>query len=370
MENNRSNIPLIKFFLFLSSFLLLAGGCVGSLITRLYFIHGGSRIWLASWLQTTACPIILIPLFISYLKRRKSQGFNAKIILMKPFLFISASIIGLIFGAIDYLYSYGSSKLPVSTGSLIFACQLAFTAGFAFILVKQKLTPYTINSIVLLTVGAAVLAFNASTDRPKGESKKEYLIGFMIMGLAAVLNGLVTPLMELAYKKSHQTLTYTLAMEFDFVMCLIATAFSTVGMLVNNDFKAIGREAREYELGQVIYYMVLVGDAIAWQCMLLGINGVIFCASSLFLGILSAVSIPITEVLAVIFFHEKFQAQKGVSLVLSIWGFVSYVYGEINDHNNKLKRTPQVGTLQVANFDKSLDEEHTLPIEKHMHATQ
>ncbi|KAE9619332.1 putative purine permease, plant [Lupinus albus] len=38
--------------------------------------------------------------------------------------------------------------------------------------------------------------------------------------------------------------------------------------------------------------------------------------------------VPVTEVLAVIFYKETFKAEKGVSVVLSIWGFVSYFYGE------------------------------------------
>ncbi|GAA0185877.1 hypothetical protein Leryth_020425 [Lithospermum erythrorhizon] len=361
--NNKSNNALKKFFLFLSSFLLIAGCCAGGLITRLYFIHGGKRIWLSSWLQTIGCPIIFVPLSLSYMNRRKTQGSkNTKLVLIKSYLFVCASLIGVVFGAIDYLYGYGSSRLPVSTASLIYGCQLAFTSVFAFILVKQKFTSYSVNTVVLLTLGAVVLTFNVSTDRPKGESEKEYIKGFMMMGLAAVVNGLVIPLMELAYVKANQTVTFTLVMEFDLVMCLFATCLSTIGMLVNNDFEAIGREAREYELGQVIYYTVLASDAIVWQCCLLGLNGVIFCASSLFSGILIAITIPISEVLAVIFFHENFQAQKGISLALSIWGFVSYFYGEITNRNKLINQPLQVETAQVGKFDKSLEKEQTLPI--------
>ena len=54
----------------------------------------------------------------------------------------------------------------------------------------------------------------------------------------------------------------------------------------------------------------------------------IFCASSLLSGIIIAVLLPVTEVLAVVFFKEKFQAEKGVALILSLWGFASYFYGE------------------------------------------
>ena len=67
----------------------------------------------------------------------------------------------------------------------------------------------------------------------------------------------------------------------------------------------------------------------------MGTVGIIFCASSLLSGILIAVLLPVTEILAVIFYREKFQAEKGVALVLSLWGFVSYFYGEIKDERKK-----------------------------------
>ena len=67
----------------------------------------------------------------------------------------------------------------------------------------------------------------------------------------------------------------------------------------------------------------------------MGAVGIIFCASSLLSGIVIAVLLPVTEVLAVIFYREKFQAEKGVALALSLWGFVSYFYGEIKDDKKK-----------------------------------
>ncbi|KAH1113280.1 hypothetical protein J1N35_006658 [Gossypium stocksii] len=48
------------------------------------------------------------------------------------------------------IYAYGLSRLPVSTASLIIALQLAFTAVFAFLLVKQKFTAYSINAVFAL----------------------------------------------------------------------------------------------------------------------------------------------------------------------------------------------------------------------------
>lgn len=119
--------------------------------------------------------------------------------------------------------------------------------------------------------------------------------------------------------------------------------------------QAMPREAREYELGEAKYYVVMFWGAIILQCYFLGSIGVVFCASSLVSGIVIAICIPATEILAVIFFKEKFQAEKGVALFLSLWGFVSYFYGEIkqDDKANKEKeeedttRQPQANDLII-----------------------
>ncbi|GKC82596.1 purine permease 3-like protein, partial [Tanacetum coccineum] len=95
----------------------------------------------------------------------------------------------------------------------------------------------------------------------------------------------------------------------------------------------IPREATEFGLGETKYYIILCASALIWQCFFLGAIGVIFCASSLLSGIIIAVLLPVTEALAVVFYKEKFQAEKGVALVLSLWGFASYFYGEYKSAN-------------------------------------
>lgn len=102
--------------------------------------------------------------------------------------------------------------------------------------------------------------------------------------------------------------------------------------------QAIPKEAREFELGEPKYYMVLIWGAICWQILNVGMVGVVFTASSLFCGIMIAVLVPIGEILAVIFLNEKFNGSKGVALVLSLWGFASYLYGEMKQ-SKKLKQT-------------------------------
>ncbi|CAK9163153.1 unnamed protein product [Ilex paraguariensis] len=312
-EEKRSKV-LKKALLLLNCGMLGLGNCAGPMVQRLYFVKGEREF---------GC----------------RAGYR-----QPPGLFLPCAVLGILTGLDDYLAAFGVSRLPVSTSALIIATQLAFTAGFAFLLVKQKFTAFTINSVFLLSVGAVVLAFHSSTDRPAHESKAQYYMGFFMTLGASALYGFVLPMIELTYKKAKQVITYPLVMEMQMVMSFFATAFCTIGMLVNHDFVAISREAREYELGEAMYYVTLVLSAILWQFFFLGAIGVIFCASSLLSGIIIATLLPVTESLAVLFFHERFQVEKGVALTLSLWGFLSYFYGELQEIK-KLKKARAAAEL-------------------------
>ncbi|OIW02219.1 hypothetical protein TanjilG_31968 [Lupinus angustifolius] len=338
MEEVKKQRDMKKILLLINTVMLAIGAGGGPLIMRLYYIHGGKRIWLSSLLLTVGFPITLIPITISYLRRRHHHHHHhhslsnmdspkPKIFTATPVLFFAFSVIGLICGVSNYLYAYGVARLPVSTATLVMATQLAFTAIFAFIMVKQKFTFNSVNAIVLLIFGAGILAEHAGSDRPSGESTKQYVIGFVMTLVASALSGLAFPMVELMYKRTL-SITYSLVMELQMVLGFSATIFSLIGMIIDNDFKVISREAREFGLGEAKYYVILAGCAILWQFYLMGAIGIVFCASSLFSGVMVSVMLPITEVLAVILYKESFEATKGISLVLSLWGFVSYFYGE------------------------------------------
>ncbi|KAL5982338.1 hypothetical protein ACLOJK_016409 [Asimina triloba] len=347
--NGRRVGKAMKLTLLLVNCVVLSiGNTGGPLLLRLYFIKGGTRKWLSSWLETGGWPILLIPLFINYLHRRRRKGSKeAKLIFMTPPLFAACLVLGIMTGLDDYLYAYGVSRLPVSTSALLISSQLAFQAGFALFIVRHKFTPYSINAVLLLTVGSVTLGLHTNGDRPKGETRSEYLIGFVMTIAAAALYGAVLPLIELTCMKARQAVTYSLVLEMQTVMGFFATAFCTVGMLVNKDFDTIRREGQKYKLGEANYYVLLVFSAIVWQFFFLGTVGVIACSSSLHAGVVIAALLPVTEVLAVFFFDEKFTAEKGISLVLCVWGFVSYFYGE-HRQNKKAKKSNEEETQQPA----------------------
>ncbi|GLJ10936.1 hypothetical protein SUGI_0138410 [Cryptomeria japonica] len=313
-----------QWILLISNCLALSiGGCVGTLLIRFYFLHGGNRIWLCAWLQTAGCPLLFLPIWISSRTEKPSESTH-----VTRNLCLASAVIGVLMGLDNFLYAWGLAYLPLSTSSLVIAPQLAFNAFFAFFLVKQKFTPYSINSIILLTMAAAMLAFHSNGDRPKGVTKEQYWLGFFAAALAAALYGLILPLLELVYKKTTVRITYTLVMEMQLVMSFSATVFCTIGMLVNKDFQALGKEASLSDVGEFKYYMSLVWNAISWQLFLIGVYGVIFLTSSLWSAVLMSSLTPVIEVLAVILFHEKFTGEKGMALAMALWGFTSYFYGE------------------------------------------
>lgn len=93
--------------------------------------------------------------------------------------------------------------------------------------------------------------------------------------------------------------------------------------------------------------MVLIMSAVIWQAAFLGIIGVVFCFSSLLSGVIISVLLPATQVLAVLFFKESFKAEKGVSLLLSLWGFVSYFFGEFK-HSKKHANQTDIARIQAS----------------------
>ena len=112
-------------------------------------------------------------------------------------------------------------------------------------------------------------------------------------------------------------------------------------------------EMREYQLGVGMYIAVLTFSAVVWQFFYLGAAGVIYYGSSLLSGIIIALALPATEILAVIFYREKFQVEKALSLGLSLWGFLSYFYGEARESTKQKKREQMRQKSSLGSASKS-----------------
>ncbi|MCL7026061.1 hypothetical protein MKW94_017838 [Papaver nudicaule] len=324
--------------LVLSCIFSFSGMTGGPILLRLYFLHGGHGKWLSSWLQTAGFPILIIPLLILYSQRDKSLP-NVDFFASRKLL-CCAALIGIAQGIDNFLYCYGLSFLPVSTSSLLLTSQLIFTSFVSFIWVKQKFTPFSINAVVVIIMGSILLGLTRAGDRPPGVTNSQYLLGFFITIAAAALVAFILVGTQVAYAKANQAMTYPIVLQFQVCLAFFATLSCTIGGLISKDFSAMQREASEFDLGAKKYYLVLVSNAVVWQVMYIGRVGIIFCSSSLFAGVSSATFLPMTQIAAVITFHESFPAGKGMALALTLWGFTSYFYGSYKKQQRAKSPTP------------------------------
>jgi len=328
-------------------------GAGGSLLIRVYFVHGGQRLWLSTMIQVSGWPLLLLPLYFTLLLlSRRDGGSSIADRLLPPRLDGAAAVLGVLYAAACFAYSLGLQALPLSTSSLLLATQLAFNAIAAVLFAGLRFTPFSANAVVLLTVGPAALGVGPSSgEKLAGEgSATSYWTGFFECVASAALLGLVLPLVEVAMSRygrrsghagaaARVPSSYATVMQIQAVMGVAGTTVCLAGMAIAEDFQAIPREAAAFGLGGTNYYLLLVFGSVAWQLSNLGIMGLIVCSSSLLAGIMIALVLPLSEVLAVVFLHEEFDGVKGIALVLSLWGFISYHYGESAQKTAEARRS-------------------------------
>ncbi|TXG47827.1 hypothetical protein EZV62_027121 [Acer yangbiense] len=143
-----------------------------------------------------------------------------------------------------------------------------------------------------------LLMFNNDSANSSGVvSKVKYAIGFVCMVVGAAVGGLVLALTQLAFCE----------------------------VLKRGKFK----ENKDLIICQSIVATSATLAAITSQ--LIGVIGLIFEVSSLFCNAIVVLSLPVVSVLSVTVFHDKMDKVKVISMVLAIWGTVSYVYQQYLD---------------------------------------
>ncbi|XVF25509.1 hypothetical protein REPUB_Repub13aG0218800 [Reevesia pubescens] len=312
---------------------LLCGQSVATILGRLYFEKGGTSKWLATLAQVGGFPILLPFYFILVCKNFIANN----IVDPNPPSFLKLLTLvyvplGLLTAGSCFLYSVGLQYLPVSTVTLIIASQLGFNAFFSYFLNSQKFTPYIINSLVLLTISSVLLVANNHTEKPAGVSKAEYAAGFICTICGAAVSGLLLASQQLAFTKVLKRPTIKIVLDVIVYQSWVASSTIVVGLFASGDWKGLKNEMEGYALGKVSYVMTLLWTAISWQVFAIGTVGLIFEVSSLYSNAIGTVGLPIVPVLAVFVFHDKMDGIKGVSMVLAIWGFISYVYQHYLDH--------------------------------------
>jgi hypothetical protein len=68
------------------------------------------------------------------------------------------------------------------------------------LLVRQKFSAFSVNSVVFLTASSILLAFHTSGDRPEGVTSRQYVLGVVLMVGVTSLYGFVIPLIELTLR--------------------------------------------------------------------------------------------------------------------------------------------------------------------------
>ncbi|CAH2041090.1 unnamed protein product [Thlaspi arvense] len=263
----------------LYSLFVLSGGSVATLLS-LHFEKGGKSKWLASLVQFVGFVILLPFLLISPKRPLTEEGYQRP---NKPSALLLTSIY-LAFGVFQagggLLSIVGVKYLPASTYSLVSTSQLAFTALFSFFINAQKLTPFKINSLVVLPISSVLLVVNTSSSGssvPKGK----YTLGFLCTVAASASAALAVTLAQLFYRKS-----------------LEASCAMVLGLFASGEWKGLRKEMDDYESGKVSYLTSF------------GAVGLIFNVSSLFSNAIGTLTLPIVPVGAAIFLHDKMNGIK------------------------------------------------------------
>ncbi|KAI3697514.1 hypothetical protein L6452_30607 [Arctium lappa] len=308
---------------------VLFGQSVATMMGRLYFNKGGNSIWLLTLVQTVGFPALVPFLLISPVRTSDDAIAEKPKYLVLALLYV---FLGVFLAALCVLYSIGLLYLPVSTYSLICASQLGFNAIFAFFLNQQKLTPYIMNSIFILTLSTVLLVFQINSGESINTSRGKYAFGFICTICASAGYALLLSLTQLSYRIVVKDESFRAVVTMIIYQSMVSSFVITIGLFASGDWRRLRAEIMKFELGKVAYVMILVSKAVCWQIFSIGTLGLIFKVSCLFSNVVSTVGLPIVPILAVVFFHEEMNGVKMVSMVMAIWGFLSYMYQHYLDN--------------------------------------
>ncbi|GMN67103.1 hypothetical protein TIFTF001_036166 [Ficus carica] len=322
ISNKHSNA--YYFPLLLINFLFLFVGSVSSsLLSKYYFNHKGSSIWVSTWVQSAGFPLLFPPIFLPFylFKTTQRKPFSH----FTPRIFTLSIVIGLLLGLNNLLFSLGNSYLPVSTSSLLLSSQLAFTLILSVIIVKQKITFSNLNCVVLLVTSSFLLALGSNHDKPEDLTKTNYFLGFVSTVGAGLLFALYLPVMEKIYREVY---CYAMVVEMQVVMEVAATVLATIGMAVEGGFSDMRKESlKAFDKGPAGYWISVFSNVVTWQLCFVGTAGMVFMTTSLTGGICMTALMAVNVLGGVVVYGDKFGGVKAVSTVLTLWGFSSYVYG-------------------------------------------
>ncbi|CAN8231529.1 unnamed protein product [Cochlearia groenlandica] len=341
----------------ISTYVLFVLSCqtLSTILGRLYYENGGKSTWMGTLVQLIGFPVLFLFRFFSRTKKPESTH---EVFRQSPSFTTLGSVYivtGLIVSAYSYMSSIGLLYLPVSTFSLILASQLAFTAFFSYFLNSQKFTPFIVNSLFLLTVSSALLVVNTESQSTTDVSRVKYVTGIICTIGASAGIGLLLSLVQLILRKVLKNNTFSTVTDLVAYQSFVASCVILIGLFASGEWKTLTSEMDNYKLGKAPYVLTLVSIAISWQVYTIGVVGLIFETSSVFSNSITAVGLPIVPVVAVIVFHDKMNTSKIFSIILAIWGFISFVYQHYLDE----KKLKTCDTDPVGGPLLSVEEGHT-----------
>lgn len=307
--------------LVLSSAAMLVAFPASSLLSRVYYANGGTSKWIISWVAVAGWPLTALILFPTYLVCKTSP---TPLTLKLTFSYF---VLGLLSAADNLMYAYAYAYLPASTASLLASSSLVFSALFGYLLVKNKLNAAIVNAVVVITAAMTIIALDSDSDRYGNVTDKQYILGFVWDILGSALHGLIFALSELVFVKLVGRRSFHVVLEQQVMVSLFAFVFTTIGVIVNNDFQGMKYEARSFKGGKSSYYLVLIWSTISFQLGVLGSVAVLFLSSTVLAGVLNAIRVPLTSIAAVILLKDPMSGLKILSLVVTFWGFGCYIYG-------------------------------------------
>ncbi|KAL2331256.1 hypothetical protein Fmac_018837 [Flemingia macrophylla] len=313
--------------------LLLIGQSGAVLLGRFYFDQGGESIWMATLVQTVAFPILFLPLV--FFPHPKSPSDTTMDSSLTHTLIMVYFLLGVLLAGDDLMYTLGLLYLPVSTYSLICASQLAFNAIFSFFINSQKLTLLILNSVILLTVSASLIAIHSDTseDKARNVTRKKHMVGIWCTLGGSIGYALLLCLMQLSFDRVLKRETFGVVLEMQIWTSFVASCVAVVGLFASGEGQGLKDEIRRFKAGREVYMLTLIGTALAWQICSIEVVGLIYLVSSLFSNVMSMLSLPLVPVAGIIFYHEQMGALKIVAMLLAILGFSSYIYQNYLDEN-------------------------------------
>uniref|UniRef100_A0A2P2KNH2 Probable purine permease n=1 Tax=Rhizophora mucronata TaxID=61149 RepID=A0A2P2KNH2_RHIMU len=304
---------------------VLFGQSATILMARLYYSKGGKSKWMVTLAQLTGFPVLIPYYSILPSENPTTDSLHRRL----PLTSLLASIyilFGIFLAANTMMYSVGILYLPIHTFLFLCAFQMTFTAFFSSYLHLQSFSSSKIVSPFLLSTPSILLVFGSDSAKPGGVPNGNYAAAFTCTIVASAGYGLLLSLMQLSIRKVLKRETCKVILEMIICQSLIATIVVIMGLFVSGEWRGLKREMEEFKLGKLSYVMTLAQAAIASQIFNIGALGLTFEVSSFFSNVISGFGLPIVSVLAVIFFEDEMDGIKVVSMVLAMWGFVSYVY--------------------------------------------